>query len=75
MAQFHVSFSQTGLIIPPAKVEAATVEEALEAAWRANASTFENASATALGLGHAYRFIRRDGQWVTLASVPIPEAP
>lgn len=75
MAEFHIGFSQTGIIIPPVKVEATTIEEALEYAWKAHAGTLDNATATALGLGHAYRFFRRHGQWVNVATVPIPEAP
>lgn len=72
MAVFKIGFSEAGITIPPSNFEAPTIEEALEIAWQKKAATLERADATALGVGIAYRYARRGGQWQQLASHPVP---
>ena len=73
MPIFNVGFSEGGIVIPPCRSEAPTVEQAVEKAWLNNAATLERADATALGNGMAYRFRRGAGEWQKLAEHPVPE--
>lgn len=72
MATFKVTFSQSGMIIPPHDIEAETVEEAVEAGWRQHAGTLERADATVMGPTYVYRFFRRNGRWMKMGYERMP---
>jgi hypothetical protein len=72
MASYLIRFSEGEIVIPPCTVEAPTIEEALNTAWLNNAAMLVDADAEAIGNGKSYRFLRRDGQWLTLATHPNP---
>lgn len=72
MAVFKISISEAGIFLPAVKFESPTIEDALETVWQTTAATMERAEATVLGVGIAYRYARRGGQWQQLASHPVP---
>ncbi len=72
MPVFNIGFSEGSIDIPSCTFEAPTLEEALEKVWLSNAPTLDKATATVLGNGVAYRYLRRAGRWQQLASHPVP---